>query len=252
MPVTNQPPVPTITPAPQVSTSEGLPPIGYCEGKARINKLVEMFARQAGTEILIAQPGGARSATSMLRSLPKTLACLERKVSMRTLYQNTAVFSEPVKEYVRLISEHGAEVRTLPDLPFERIMVFDRRVAVFPVNADRSQACILTERAIVRFMADAFDRAWSQAVPFEIDAPHRVAPAVVPQVRLRIKRLMVEGFDGDAIARRVGLKRRAYDSHVAAIKAEYGAKNLVQLGYLLASRTVDRGDAPHSAHESRR
>ena len=216
--------------------------IGYCDTKPRINELVELFASEAKTEILTAQPGGARSATSMLRGLPKALACLDRGVSMRTLYQHTAVFSEPVKEYVRLISNRGAEVRTLTDLPFERIMVFDRRIAVFPVNADRSRACILTERTIVRFLVDAFDRAWSHAIPFEIDAPHKVAPAVVPPVQHRIKRLMIEGFDGDTIARRVGLKRRAYNNHVAAIKAEYGAKNLVQLGYLLAARMPGKGE----------
>lgn len=42
-------------------------------------------------------------------------------------------------------------------------------------------------------------------------------------------------------SRRVGLRKRAYDNHIAAIKVELGASNLVQLGVFLA-REKDDGD----------
>ncbi|MFC5911362.1 LuxR family transcriptional regulator [Streptacidiphilus monticola] len=203
------------------------------EGHEAINAFVQDAMATATVEVATVQPGGARAARTLDAVLPHSLGTLARGVGMRTLYQSTARFSEATRRYVRAVTSAGAEVRTV-DGYFERQLIFDRSTVIVPGDRARSTALVIRRPELCRFLVDAFERLWDQAAPFELQDPARTAAAVVPGVREQIKSLLLAGLTGEAIARRVGLKPRAYQDHITAIKKEFNARTLVQLGYALA------------------
>ena len=199
-----------------------------------INEFIEDLAGSATTEIISVQPGCARTQTVLDRALVETAGCLARGIRVRTIYQHAGRFSEPMKDYVRRVTELGGEIRTLADSHCDRMVIVDRKVAIISTAADRSRATVIADLGIVGFLLDMYERAWSTSKPFNPTGPRAASAEVVPEIRSQIRKLLVAGYSGGYIARRVGLRKRAYDNHIAAIKTELGASNLVQLGFLLA------------------
>ncbi|MFC1411298.1 hypothetical protein ACEZCY_17900 [Streptacidiphilus sp. N1-12] len=221
----------------QIDRSAGLERL---EGHQAINSFIRTAVGNARVEALTAQPGGARSSASLEASLPHTLACLHRGVAVRTLYQSTARVSGATRQYVRAAMDAGAQIRTL-DHYFERLMVFDRKVAVIPGDPSRTTALAITQPDLCGYLAESFEHMWDRAVEFLPTDPISATTEVVPGVRELIKDLLLAGYTGEVIARRVGLKTRAFQDHIAAIKAQMEVSTLVQLGYAIA---VERSQAP--------
>jgi hypothetical protein len=209
-------------------------PLLHLKSAVCINAHIEEMVKQAKDEIRSAQPGWARSPDALERALPKTLECIDRGVKVRTIYQHAARFNEPMKDYVRRVTELGVEIRTVADSHFDRMVIVDDSLAVVSTSADHQSACAIRDPGVVGFLIDVYERAWAHARPFSVTGPHEASTDVVPEIRRHIKALLMAGHSGSYIARRVGLRKRAYDNHVAAIKSELGAANLVQLGVLLA------------------
>lgn len=154
---------------------------------------------------------------------------------MRTIYQHSSRFDEPTKEYVRRISESGAEIRTLDEF-FDRLIIVDQSVAFIPSVRDRTSALRVTEPGLVQFLIDLFDRNWVRAAPFSFVPTHAASAVrdVGPSIRTAIIKMLVDGLQDKTIAKRLGISLRTIQGHVAAIRAEYGASNRTQLGYKLA------------------
>lgn len=237
----------------QNERAAGQEPIKHLVTAPTINAYIQEAARAATAEVRTAQPGWARPSEVLERALPNTLDCLARGVRVRTIYQHVARFNEPMKDYVRCGAELGVEVRTVADSHFDRMVIVDDKVAVVSTSAEHSSACAITDPGVVGFLTDIYDRAWSHGRPFVVTGPHAASTDVVPEIRRRIKHLLMDGHSGSYIARRVGLRKRAYDNHVAAIKTELNASNLVQLGVMLAtSRDEDMAERQGRPDEPRR
>ncbi|MGH6656068.1 MAG: LuxR family transcriptional regulator, partial [Actinocrinis sp.] len=192
--------------------------IRYLHGGRAIADFVELSARGAKREILTAQPGGARGHDVLLPSVRVTREQRARGIALRSLYQHTARFSEPTKEYVREVTAHGGEVRTLDEF-FERIVIVDRTSAILPAAIGDGEAgqqdavdiaVALGDEAVVRFLADVFDRTWQRAVTFVPSNAAAASKEVVPEMHAMIKRLLKEGLTDSAIAKRIGVSERTY------------------------------------------
>jgi sugar-specific transcriptional regulator TrmB len=207
--------------------------VRYIEGLTAIATFIEQASRNAAEEIITAQPGGGRSAEVLEAALPLALEQLARGVRLRTLYQHSARFSEPTKQYVREVVQHGAEVRTLDEF-FDRMFIIDRSMAIVPGNAGRTTAAAVTDHAVVAFLSDLFDRNWQRALEFRPTRAALSSSEVVPKMHSMIKRLLIQGLTDSAIAKRIGVSERTYHSHLARIRKELGADSRLQLGYLLA------------------
>ncbi|WP_157596882.1 phospholipase D-like domain-containing protein [Streptacidiphilus rugosus] len=203
------------------------------EGHEAINGFIRATAAGAKRELITAQPGGGRGEVGLDAALQAALASLARGVAMRTLYQSTARFSETTRRYVGVVTEAGAQVRTSDD-SFERLLVFDQEIALIPADKRRSSALVIRRPEICRYLMESFDYRWDLAVDFVAGNPRLTAAEVVPRVREQIKDLLLAGHTGETIARRVGLRPRAYQDHVTALKHSYNASTLVQLGYGIA------------------
>ncbi|WP_051838891.1 helix-turn-helix transcriptional regulator [Streptomyces sp. NRRL F-5126] len=221
------------------------PGFRYLEGEAEINHAIQEVLATAHTEILTAQPDGPRPGPVLDDALHAVHDQVAAGISMRTLYQHSTRFDEPTKEYVQSVTQYGVQVRTLAEF-FDRMILVDRAAAFIPANADRSRAVLVTETAVVHFLADVFDRAWDRAATFPF-LPVRAAdaaPEVIPAIRESICKLLIEGRSDKEIARRLGLSLRSLQAHVAWLKKEYGAQHRLQLGYLMGMRKRDTGTLP--------
>lgn len=226
---------------PEYEPKAGAEPTGrstcLISGMKKINDTIRFTLESSREEVLLAQPGGARSKSTLAKALPTHLDCLERGVTTRTLYQHPARYDQPTKDYVRATTEHGAQVRTLDEF-FDRLIVVDHHVVIVPTNSERTEAAMFTDPAVARFAGDLFDRFWSRAIIFESAPLAETANLVGAEVQEAVKRLVIEGKTDEQIGRRVGLKPRAVQNHLRRIKNELGASSRSELCFLLGQQSV--------------
>ena len=218
-------------------------PVAEIRGLPNINRFLEAAVDDAETELLTAQPAGARKAVILKQAIDRDIRALDRGVSMRTLYQHTARRSKATREYVDQIRHHGASVRTLDEF-FNRLIVIDRRLAIIPGEA-HDVAVAIHDRNLVSYLADIFDRSWERAR--EYDEHGRSSESdIAAEVRQLTVRMLTEGHSDPASAKRVGVSTRTYASYVAALKEEYGVETRFQLGYAMGSRAHEEKTGPDS------
>jgi hypothetical protein len=193
------------------------------------------FAASALHEIRTSQPGGARKDEILAESMDRTDRALRRGVRMRTLYQHTARFSSATVRYVEQVSELGAEIRTVGD-GFMQMLAFDDEVAVLSVQGNPDAALVVREPNLIAFAVAAFERAWTSAKPFPRDYRQDQVVAISDEMKLDIVRMLVEGMEDRAIARRMGISLRTCQRHVSEVMDRLGARSRLQAGYLIRER----------------
>jgi DNA-binding NarL/FixJ family response regulator len=201
-------------------------PVTEVRGLASINRFLESAVDDAESELLTAQPAGARRAVILQQAVDRDLRALERGVSMRTLYQHTARRSKATRDHVERILEQGAKVRTLDEF-FNRLI---------PGGAP-DVAVAIHDPSLVSYLVDVFERSWERAS--EYDERGASDSDIAAEVRQLTVRMLTEGHSDPASAKRVGVSTRTYASYVAALKEEYGVETRFQLGYAMGTRDTE-------------
>ncbi|MFG3494551.1 LuxR family transcriptional regulator [Streptomyces sp. NPDC047928] len=207
--------------------------------RERVMLLIADAAARCAHEVLTVQPGGGRPAGYLERALPRDLDMLARGVSLRTLYQHTARYSPATQEYVRAVTDAGAEVRTLGEL-FGKMLVFDRTTAFLPVRDDANGAVVLREPSAVAFLGSVFTHAWHAAEPFGTT----YTETTELQLHDSIAELLTTGAKDEVIARKLGMSLRTLRRRVSDLLDELGATSRFQAGFLLARRLRSDGPPP--------
>ena len=218
-------------------------PLSEIRGLANINRFLEAAVDDARSELLTAQPLGARKAVVLEQAVDRDIRALERGVHMRTLYQHTARRSVATREHVARIIEHGGYVRTLDEF-FNRLIVVDRRLALIP-GESADVAVAIYDPSLISYLTDLFDRSWERATEYE-DRGEVADSDIASEVRQLTVRMLSEGHSDPASAKRVGVSTRTYASYVAALKVEYDVETRFQLGYAMGLRDADMSSAPDS------
>ncbi|MER7703501.1 LuxR C-terminal-related transcriptional regulator [Kitasatospora sp. NPDC097605] len=202
----------------------------YIEGHIHIRHRISQLVADCRTEVLTAQPG-ARPADALKIAIQQDVRLLQRGCSLRTLYQPVAIADPPALAYVEEVTRRGSLIRIL-DEPFERLMVFDRSVAVIPASDDHSTAAFITDSAAIAFIVNAFERDWARADATDWSAVLSQGPAhsSAPE---RVGRLLARGLTQRAVATRLGLSERTVAAHISRLRDRYGAQTLFQLGWLM-------------------
>ena len=206
-----------------------------------INEFISAQVMRCTDEILTAQPYGRRPPTTLAAAEDRDRAALERGVAMRTLYQHSARQSPATREYVAEMAAFGAETRTLDEF-FKRLLVFDGQVALIPGSANHAVAVAVTDRSIVEYLVDIFDRAWERALPFTVD--DQVNRTVADDVRAMALRMLVEGHSDAASAKRMGVSPRTYATYISSLKQEYGVQTRFQLAWAISRADASDGTGP--------
>ncbi|MFJ8042113.1 LuxR C-terminal-related transcriptional regulator [Kitasatospora sp. NPDC096147] len=207
-----------------------------------VRSVITELADGATQEILTSQPGGARKDDVLKESLARTERVLGRGVRMRTLYQHTAQFSTVTVEYVDHVSKLGAEIRTLGD-GFMRMLAFDQTAAVIAMRDSDAGCMLLRDPSLVDFAIGAFERAWTSATPFPENYSQERVLAISEDMKLSIVRLLVQGLEDRAIARRMGMSLRTCQRHVSDIMDKLGARSRLHAGFLISELGLDLGPA---------
>jgi DNA-binding CsgD family transcriptional regulator len=213
--------------------------IEYVHGKVEINQRLMTASDSGCKEMLTAQPGGGRRSVSMPSAIDTDVKLMRRGVVRRTIYQPSARYHAPTRQYVEVMTREGGHVRTLGE-PFVRLIIIDRSLAVIPVSEDTGKAAFIRDEAVVGYLISVFEGMWERAIPFVGDRD--VPPQVVTRLRRNIVRLMLEGVGHRAIARGLGLSERTLARHIAEMREEFEVETQFQLGWKMAQRRYDMVD----------
>lgn len=211
--------------------------ITVLEGEARINAAIERATEECRHEVRTMQPGGGRSEDVLTVALKRGQTVLDRGITMRTLYQHTVRHSQGTMAYAARMSQGNVEIRTLEEL-VDRLMIFDRTVALIPARADRQAALELRHPGLVEYLIKVFELLWNQGTPLVEEVPYPPATDGITGVQRTIARLLIEGHVDEAIARRLGMNVRTCRAHIAKIAAALGSGSRAQLGYLIAQSGI--------------
>jgi hypothetical protein len=206
-------------------------------GRSRIDSYIAGLVADCEDEVLTAQPQAGRDAETLAAATVRDTAMLERGTRMRTLYQHSARRNAITTDYVAAVTERGAEVRTLDEF-FNRLIVFDHRIAVIPgKQEDLDTAVVIREPSVVDYLVDVFERAWERGRPFTSREAGMLRDIAAEQRAMTI-RMLIEGHADPVSAKRLGVSPRTYAGYVADLKHEYEAETRFQLGYTMGTQGV--------------
>ncbi|GAB2688538.1 LuxR C-terminal-related transcriptional regulator [Kitasatospora kifunensis] len=195
-----------------------------------IRHRIAQLVADAETEILTAQPGGDRPPDHLAWAMAQDVPFLRGGGVMRTLYQPVARTDPATSAYAAAVTPYGARIRVL-DEDFQRMLIFDRAVAVIPASADMGSAAFVRDPTAIELLVELFERDWQRAERVAWGAPQATPDGGV--VTDRIARLLAGGLSRRGIAARLGLSERTVAAHLARLREEYDAETLFQLGWLM-------------------
>jgi len=209
------------------------------EGLDEVRSRLEDLAFFAHREVLCAQPGDVLTVDMLEAARPLDLRCLRRGVTLRTVAHARAVRDRPVAEYVLELVGLGAEIR-LVDHPMERMVIFDRSVAVVPFDPGASGrgAVVVRQPGLVKSMVALFERTWERATDARslLEAPSE-SGTEPSELERQVLRLLLETDTDEVGARRLGVSVRTYRRYVADLMARLGASSRFQA----AAQAKDQG-----------
>jgi sugar-specific transcriptional regulator TrmB len=211
-------------------------PFAEIRGLPTINNYLMALASDAREEMLTAQPQYRRGIKRLSQAIAHEIDALERGVRVRTLYQHAARRGADTRRYVASVTAAGAEVRTLDEF-FNRLLVFDRRIAVIPSHEGLDVAMVISEPSTVVYLVDMFERHWERARPFTSSETTLMRDIAAEQRAMTI-RMLLEGRADPAGAKRLGVSPRTYAAYVADLKNEFEVETRFQLGYEMGKRGI--------------
>ncbi|GAA1966936.1 LuxR family transcriptional regulator [Kitasatospora viridis] len=199
-----------------------------------IRHRIAQLVADTTTEILTAQPGGDRPADHLAWAMAQDVPFLRAGGALRTVYQPVARADAATVAYAAAVTPYGARIRVL-DEDFQRMLIFDRQVAVIPASADMGSAAFVSDPTAVELLVELFERDWQRAERVAWGSAHAAPDA--DAVGDRVSRLLACGLSRRTIAGRIGLSERTVAAHIARLRQEYEAETLFQLGWLMRGRS---------------
>ncbi|MEU4584687.1 LuxR C-terminal-related transcriptional regulator [Kitasatospora aureofaciens] len=209
------------------STPDGVERV---EGADRVRARIDELAFFAHHELLSVQPNGPLSAAAIEGAREADERALRRGLVMRTIMRTDALDDTRTAEYLAELSARGARIRTM-DGPLERMLIFDRRTALLPIDPRESSrgALIVHQPGMISSLITLFERFWTAAE--DLGQEH------LTETERQVLKTMVRVEKDEAGARELGISVRTYRGHVANLLRRLNATHRAQ--GVLAAR--DRG-----------
>lgn len=210
--------------------------IRVLDGLSRIQAAMDEATEACLREVLTVQPGGIRREPELSEGLHRALALRSRGVRMRDLYTHVARHGQGLLNYLDLMGD-AVEARTLDEV-VDRLILFDRKVAFIPANADHTMALELRHPALIDYFVTVFERLWRLAIPVGAPLPDTGIEGISHREQ-SIAALLAEGHQDAVIAERLGISVRTCRAHIARLSETLGAANRTQLGVRIAQVGLD-------------
>lgn len=208
-------------------------------GLDAIQGRLERLAKELESECLGINPGGAQSQGALDASRPLDANALGRGVLIRSIYQDSARNDTATLTYARWLTETGGQVRTAPIVP-PRMVVFDRRTAIVPIDPADTRAGALCTRSpgIVASLVALFEQTWEAAVPLGADRRGAAGQGVTglsPTERELLK-LLASGLTDEVAGRRLGVSLRTVRRQMSGLMERLNATSRFEAGLKAAQR----------------
>ncbi|GAA2266503.1 hypothetical protein GCM10010232_68570 [Streptomyces amakusaensis] len=197
-----------------------------------VRGILGRLAEECQHEVITSQPGGGRDAGILQEAARRDSVVLARGVRMRTLYQHTARFDQPTREYVDSISRQGAEVRTTGN-GFMRAIIYDAKTAVISLPDNPQGATLVRNPDVTHFIVQAFEWAWVTAQPFNPQFDRSELRSISDSLNQTLMRMLASGHGDKSIARQLGMSPRTCQRRISELMQEIGARTRLQAGYLI-------------------
>jgi DNA-binding CsgD family transcriptional regulator len=199
--------------------------------RARLTEL----ATRARLECLSFSPSGAHRPDAMAASRPLNEAALARGVQLRCVYQDAFRNDPDTIAYAEWLTGLGGDVRTVPAVPMQLVIV-DREVAIVPTNPADSRAGAMEVRnlGMLTVACALFENVWRIARP--LGAISLVDGNGLSSNEREVLKLLSEGHTDDSLARRLGVSVRTVRRTVADLTERLGATSRFEAGVNAARR----------------
>ncbi|MFF2146621.1 LuxR C-terminal-related transcriptional regulator [Kitasatospora sp. NPDC058190] len=203
------------------------------EVRARIDDLAFFTHR----EVLAFQPDGPLTPALIEAARPLDLRALRRGISLRTVVLTSATADPATGRYLRELTQAGAEIRAV-EQRMERLLVFDRSVAVVPVDpADSSRGALIVRQAgLVSHMIELFNQVWNAAAPLAEGDDPAGSEEQLSTNELMVLRILTEVEKDEVGARQMGISVRTFRRYVADVMLRLGAANRFQVAIMARER----------------
>ncbi|MGW5346688.1 helix-turn-helix transcriptional regulator [Streptomyces sp. NPDC004050] len=205
-------------------------------GLDAIQATLEVLAREVTDECLSVMPGGAQSQASLDASRPLDEAAMERGVAVLTLYQDSVRHAHATLAYARWLTERGGMVRTCPTLP-PRMLVFDRRVAVVPIDpADTKRGALcIREVGVVASLVALFEQTWHSATPLGADRAKDLRSGLTAAEQ-ELLRILASGLTDEVAGRKLGISARSVRRQMSSLMERLNASSRFEAGLKAAQQ----------------
>ncbi|MFE4976189.1 LuxR C-terminal-related transcriptional regulator [Kitasatospora sp. NPDC056651] len=212
--------------------------------KFAVRSLLADVMDSCRSEVLVSKHGGSFPPAALREALPRDLALLERGVRMRSLYQHATRFDQPTRVHAGRLIEAGAEIRTLPEV-LPQLIIVDGSLALLPASS--GGALIIREPDLLSYLLTVFERDWENATPFA-NGP-QAAHDVTKTVKQSILVLLAKGLKDESIARRLGISLRTCRRHVSELLDSLGAHSRFEAGVVAERLGLTSHPAPDPAED---
>jgi DNA-binding CsgD family transcriptional regulator len=204
---------------------------GLEEIRARLDDLA-FFAHQ---EVLALQPSFSPSMIEACR--PLDMRCLRRGVSLRTVVRRQAVENPLTLAYLRETVALGAQVR-FTDRVLERLVAYDRTLAVVPVDPEQSSrgALVIRQPGLLASMIRLFEEIWRDADDLSTLLEPGEDKEQLTDVEREVLRILCEVDKDEIGARRMGVSLRTFRRYVADLMLRLEAANRFHAAMLAKER----------------
>lgn len=206
-------------------------------GLDAIQRRLESLTRGLEQECLAIEPGGAQSQASLDAARPLDESALARGVQLMTVYQDSARNDPATFAYARWVSDRGGQVRTCPETP-PRLLVFDRRVAIVPIDPANTRRGALCTSApgIVASLVSLFEQTWETAIPLGADHRSSAEEEGLSPAERGLLKLLASGMTDEAAGKRLGVSIRTVRRQMAALMERLDATSRFEAGLKAAQR----------------
>ncbi|WP_405762254.1 LuxR C-terminal-related transcriptional regulator [Streptomyces sp. NBC_00045] len=200
------------------------------EGADRVRARIDELAFFVHHEVASVQPNGPLTAAAIEAAKEADLRALRRGTTMRTIVRTDALADRPTADHLSELAAQGAQIRTL-DGPLERMLIFDRRTALVPIDPQETSrgALVVHQPGMISSLMTLFERFWSTAKGLDQER--------LTDFEQQVLQTMVRVDKDEAGARELSISVRTYRGHIAQLLRRLGATSRAQ--GVLAAR--DRG-----------
>ncbi|GIH60070.1 MULTISPECIES: DUF6879 family protein [Microbispora] len=199
------------------------------EGLERVRERLDDLGFFCYKETLCLHPGGPLSRGAIETAMPLDTRSLRRGLAVKAVYHPKALDDSLMAAYLRDIVGLGGQVR-ITEEPMDRMVVFDRSVAVVPIHPKESArgALLVREPGLVSQLVTYFDGVWEAATDFREYTEPSKEPPLLSDLERRVLAVMATADKDEIAAREIDVSVRTYRRYVADLMARLGAVNRFQ------------------------